>query len=276
MKKTLILLLVITVTLGCSSTKDHEPGDAAKNTTTDNAQMQLLINKFKPIIQGYWIRQDYIQKIIQTKSPLAASRLTVAAEIEINTNEIKGDSIVCSTGDNHDGSYATLKFIPGKKPSTITFNGQDLSYATKKGDTALRLAFGDGTKNGMVFYTYIRAFKKPQRDFADNLAQYLDDILVAGDYRLIDSGKSAQKVHFYKNGIVRGFIDLDKYFINYDLNSDVNDNLDAMYFKGPDKKQMNFTFKISVDTLKLYDTRENSDSTKLVVGDLKYQFVSQH
>jgi hypothetical protein len=276
MKKTLILLLIITVATGCSSTKDHEPGDSAKDAATDNTQTQLLIKKFKPIVHGYWIRKDYIEKIMQTRSVLAASDLVGAAEIEINTDEIEGDSLNVRVGDNHETGNSTLKFIRGKKTSTLVFNGQDLSYSTKNGNTTLRLAFGDDTQKGFVFYTYIRAYKKLDKDFADMLEEYLGNVLVAGDYRLIDSVKSTQKVHFDKHGIVNGFIDLDRYFINYDLNSDVNDNLDAIYFKGPNKKQMDFAFKISADTLKLYDTRENADSTSLLIGDLKYQFVRQH
>jgi hypothetical protein len=275
MKKIITLSLTIAFLAACSSSKNSQTANASAGTTVPNGQTTALIKKFKPIIQGYWIRKDYIQTIIQTKSPLAAERLTEAAEVEINTDEIKSDSIVCSTGDNHDGSYATLKFIRGKKPSTITFNGQDLSYSTKNGDTTLNLGFYDNAQKGFTFYTYVRAFKQPAHDFADNLEEYLDNILVTGDYSLLDSTRSTQKVHFDKNGGITGFLDLDKYFINYDLNSDVNDNLDGIYFKGPNKEQMNFTFKISADTLKFYDTRENADSTKLLIRGLKYQFVRQ-
>lgn len=276
MKNIITLSLVIAFLSACSSGKNSQTENTSSDNVVTNNQTATLIKEFTPIIQGYWIRKDFIQKVTETKSLLAASALTGAAEVEINTSEIKGDSIVCSTGDNHDGSYATLKFIPGKKPATITFNGQDLSYSIKNGDTTLTLGFYDDVQKGFIYYTYVRAFKNSLHDFADNLEQYIDNLLIAGDYKLLDSVKSSQKVHFDKNGKVTGFIDLERYFINYDLNSDVNDNLDAIYFKGPKKEQLNFTFKISADTLKLYDTRENADSTKLLVGDLKYQFVKQH
>ncbi len=275
MKRILILLLIITAATGCSSTKDHESGDAAKNETTDNTQTQLLIKKFKPIVHGYWIRKDYIEKIMQTRSVLAANDLVDAAEIEINTDEIKGDSLNVPVGDNHETGNSTLKFIPGKRPLTLVFNGQDLSYSTKKGDTTIRLAFSDDKQKGFVFYTYIRAYKKLDKDFADILEEYLANRLVAGDYRLLGNDKSAGGVHFDKNGNISGFPDFDRYIIEYDLNSDVNDNLDVIHCFGHVNAQMDFTFKISDDTLKLYNTRENADSSRLITGDLKYQFVRQ-
>ncbi|HEY2580995.1 MAG TPA: hypothetical protein VGI43_04275 [Mucilaginibacter sp.] len=272
MKKLFFAFLAICVFATCKGRTDSSTN---KPTGDSSIRTQKLIKKFTPIIQGDWINKYYAEKLIQSKSPLAALNFRDVVSIEINTDSIKGDSLVCLGGDAHDSGYSTLKFVAGKKPSTIKFNGQDLSYSVEKGDTTIRLAYYDGEKKQFLFHTYIRAFKRLRGNLGDALEEYIDKMLVAGNYNLIDSTKSSITVHFDEKGQVKGFLDFDKYFVNYDLNSDVNDNLDAMYFKGPNHEQLNFTFKISADTLKLYDTNENVDSTELLVGKLKYKLVRQ-
>ena len=104
---------------------------------------------------------------------------------------------------------------------------------------------------------------------------YINKILVAGNYSLIDSVGTAFKVNLSQDGKVSGFFNFKSYIINIDLNSDVNDNLDEISFETLSNANTNFSFKINKDTLELYDMYENVDSTKLVLGKLKYTLIRQ-
>ena len=275
MKKILSLVLTAVMLISCKSKTKLPDNDSAKNTTSSN-QAQELIKKFKPIIQGVWVKADYINKVIETKSPLASAGLATGLTIiYIDTNDIKQDSIVSMAGyGNHDGANVIIKFRPGKKPSTILFNDGDLSYSIENGDTVLTFPQYNESKKQFILTKYIRILKKLANDDLDfGMHFYINGKLVAGNYRLIDSAENQSNINFSDDGKVTGFLNFKSYIINIDLNSDANDNLDGIYFKTVHKENNNYTFKIIADTLNLYDTNENADSTELVLGKLKYKLV---
>jgi hypothetical protein len=104
---------------------------------------------------------------------------------------------------------------------------------------------------------------------------YINRFLFAGNYILKDSTGSVSKISFSEDGKVSGFLSCKSYLVNIDLNSDVNDNLDEIGFDIRTRHHSAYTFKIIADTLNLYDTYENADSTKLIQGELKYKLVRQ-
>jgi len=193
----------------------------------------------------------------------------------INTDDINGDSIIVPIGaGNHDGSNLTLKFIPGKNKSSIVFGDGELTYSIGHGDTILTFADFDKEKKQFIKTQYVRSFKRqPNDDLADGMDYYINKILVAGNYTLTNSIGTKLKINLSEDGRVSGFLNCKTYMINIDLNSDVNDNLDGIYFKTADKENKNFSFKINADTLILYTTEENKDSTELIQDKLKYKLV---
>lgn len=195
----------------------------------------------------------------------------------INSDSVKGDSIIVPVGaGNHDGSNLRLKFIPGKNKSTIVFGAGELSYLIEHGDTILMFSNFDEQKKHLVKTRFIRAYKRePNDELAYGMYYYINKILVAGNYSLIDSVGTAFKVNLSQDGKVSGFFNFKSYIINIDLNSDVNDNLDEISFETLSNANTNFSFKINKDTLELYDMYENVDSTKLVLGKLKYTLIRQ-
>jgi len=90
---------------------------------------------------------------------------------------------------------------------------------------------------------------------------------------MTDSLGVVSKINFDPHEKVKGFFDFKTYHINIDLNSDVMDNLDEIAFDGFTKHYISYSFKIDADTLKIYDTRPNADSTELVLDKLKYKLV---
>jgi len=228
------------------------------------------------MIQGVWVKADYVNKVSKTKSPLAASdQATGITIMYINTDNTNGDSIIVPVGSyNHDGSTLTLKFIPRENKSSIALGDGELAYSVGHRDTILTFANFDQEKKQFIKTQYIRTFKRqPNDDLADGIDYYINKILVAGNYTLTDSTGTKFKVNLSEDGKVSGFLNCKTYMINIDLNSDVNDNLDGIYFKSADKENKNFSFKINADTLSLYETYENADSTELLLGKLKYKLI---
>jgi hypothetical protein len=278
MKKILYLFLMISGFIACKSKTKPTINDSLANNSVTKKQTEELIKKFGPIIQGVWVKADYVNKVIKTKSPLAATdEATGITTMYINTDHIKGDSIVFIAGYfNHDSGDCIIKFHPGKNPSTILFNGKDLSYLIEKGDTTLTVFQYENKKNHFISAKYIRVLNKQSDDnFCYGLDYYINRALVTGNYTFTDSTGVNSKINFSEDGRVSGFLNFKTYSINIDLNSDVNDNLDEIGFDRYSKHHLSCSFKISADTLNLYETLENADSTELVLGKLKYKLVRQ-
>jgi len=278
MKKIILPFLVICLLGACKSKTTPTVEDSLKNSVAIKSQTDSLIKKFKPIVQGVWVKADYVEKVIKTKSPLAASDLAAwITTFYVNTDEITGDSIKFIAGyGNHDSGDVTIKFQAGKTPGTILFNGQDLSYSIENGVTTLLVPQYNETKKRYFKTKFIRILKKqPDNNLGYGLYNYINKSLVAGNYELTDSLGSTSKISFSEDGKVSGFLACKSYDINIDLNSDVNDNLDEISFNTDAKRLLSYSFKIIADTLKLYETGENADSTELVLGKLKYKLVRQ-
>jgi len=278
MKNYCLILLCFSVFAACKNNRKSGANDTLVKHTAPKDQSDEIIKKFKPIIQGVWVKSDYVEKVIKTKSPLAASDLaTWITVFYINTDQVTGDSIRFMVGyGNHDSGDVTIKFQPGKTPGTILFNGQDLSYSIENGDTSLLVPQYDEAKKQYFKTKFRRVLKRqPGNDLGYGLYNYINKSLVAGNYKLTDSLGSTSKISFSEDGKVRGFLNCKTYFINVDLNSDIDDNLDELSFDTDTRHNLSYSFKIIADTLNLYETHENADSTELVLGKLKYKLVRQ-
>ena len=261
----------------CKSSSKQETQDSAviKSVETPD-QSLILLQKFKPIINGVWVKSDYIDKINKTKSPLAAADLAVGiTTMAINTDLTKGDSLVVLAGyGNHEGGNAIIKFKSGKTSSTIIFNGEDLGYSIENGDTVLLVyeKIGDNKKPELVRYIKAPITGKPD-ELGSGLYELVNKALVAGDYTFADSTGKVSKVNFSMNGKTSGLQDFKTYAIDVDLNNGPMENLDGIGFDVYTKKHVDYTYKIIGDTLNLYSTRVNADSTEDILDKLKYKLI---
>lgn len=278
MKKILFTFLVVSVFISCKSKTNPTVNDSLVNNSPTKNQTDELIQKFKPFIQGVWVKADYFNKVIKTKSPLAAAdEATGITTMYINTDHIKGDSIVVSAGiDNHEGGNPVLKFQPGKNPSSIIFNDGELSYSVENGDTVLTLLQFDEAKKLLIKTKYIKALnKQADDDIGYGMNYIINKNLISGNYTLTDSLGIKTRVTFNNNGKVSYFPGLKTFFIDTDHGNDPMSNLDNIVFNFNTKNYAFYAFKINADTLNLYDTYANADSTELILGKLKYKLVRQ-
>ncbi|MDP9081619.1 MAG: hypothetical protein M3O71_29760 [Bacteroidota bacterium] len=276
MKKKLILLLIISAFIACKSKNSSTDKDSIINNTYSNKQSAELIQKFKPIIQGVWVKKDYIDKVVATKSPMTAADLASGlTTMYIETDSLKGDSMKVDAGwNNHEGSDLTLKFKPGKTSETILLGDFDLGYSIKNGDTSIVLYGYDKEKNEHTTTWYVKAFNK-QKNLGDGMGYLINKGLIAGTYKMTDSIGKSSTVTFTALGKVSGFENLKTYSIQNDLGGEPMNNLDNIMFDMDLKTRKDFTFKFNADTLSFYDTKANGDSTELLVDKLRYKFVRQ-
>jgi len=193
-------ILFITITsffLSCRSNTKQTAKDTI-TTKSDNGQTEKLIEKFKPIIQGVWVKKDYIDKVIQTKSPLAAiDECRGITIMYINTDHIEGDSLQFIAGYfNHDSGNVTIKFQPGGSLSSILFNDKDLNYSLENGDTTITVFQYDNRKKLIVKAKFIRVLN---RQFDDDLGYGMNYIInkeiLSGNYTLTDSTGRVSKIN---------------------------------------------------------------------------------
>lgn len=245
----------------------------------DAYQTQRLIDKFKPMVQGVWVKKDYLEKVILTKSPLAAADLANGiTTFFVNTDHIQGDSLIVPIGaGNHDGSTLVLRFNHGIKKSTLIFGGGNLGFKVEGKDTILIFEQFDEQKNAAIKTYFVRALRRqPDNNLGYGMEYVINKNIIAGDYRMTDSTGSIALINLENNGRVKGFLNFTAYSINIDLNSNVRDNLDEIFFTGGRAKDLSYSFKFNQDTLKLYETKVSSkDSDLLELGKLKYTLIRQ-
>ncbi|WP_121812720.1 hypothetical protein [Mucilaginibacter kameinonensis] len=187
---------------------------------------------------------------------------------------MKGDSIIVPVGwDNHDGSDVTLSFKKGKRPSSLIFGAGELCAAVDHRDTIITVYYPNN-KGQIKTTPFIRANSKEIMQIADGMYRLINKVLIAGTYNLQDSTANSV-VMFSIDGKVQGFRGFKNYTINIDLNSDAMDNLDEIGFRNDIKHHASYSFKFDGDTLKLYDTKPNADSSLLILDKLRYKLVKQ-
>ncbi|MES2062932.1 MAG: hypothetical protein V4456_13485 [Bacteroidota bacterium] len=275
MKQFLLPVLIIILFASCKSNTKQPLIDSASNTTVVDHSKELIA-EFKPIMQGVWVKKSYVDKVIATRSPLAAvdEALDMTALL-FDRNTIQGDSLMVLVGwGNHDSSEMTLRFKPGTRKHSLLFGLGELQYAIVNRDTLLTLYWPDEKTHHTKATMYKKSPVKSD-DLGSGLEYFINKGLVTGDYVLKDSTGNTSKVSFNTNGKISGFQNFTNYGINIDLNTDAMDNLDEIGFNNGKGAHKWYSFKINADTLKLYETRPNSDSSLLILDKLKYTLIKQ-
>jgi hypothetical protein len=254
-------------------------------------QTKELIRKFKPIIQGVWVKSNYVSAICKTKSAHKSSNeLGGVASFIIGLESIKSDSVhVGYSLNNHEGSDFVLHFLLGKnsnclktslRDDELSSNFYELGYVTKEKNTTLVLYHY--TKNNHLIdstnYFKVAGKDSGENDMSWGIQHIINEKLISGNYTTTDSTGAVLKIRFDNNGTVSGFYDFKKYFINTDFEAEAepDNNLDEIgVYESNIGKAIWYPFKINSDTLDLYVPMKNADSTLLSLDKLKYKLVRQ-
>jgi hypothetical protein len=271
LKNFIYAIACIFLVVSCKSKADKAHTDQVKSV--DN-QTQLLINNLKPIIQGVWVKRDYIEKVIKTQSPIQANDKVIGiTTMHFNSAPIDGDSLIARVSyDNHQAGDVILKFEAGKNRSAMPFGENELGYSTQNGDTTLILY--QYYNKQWVLTPYVKALKQSAgNDLQEGINYLINKGLIAGTYSFTDSLGKIKDVTFNADGTVAGLLNFKRYFVENSFESKKMNNLDQITFNMFTSEEKPYTFKIDNNTLNLYEIKANADSTLLVRGKLKYQLL---
>lgn len=232
---------------------------------------KTLKEEFTPIVQGLWVKKDYIDQILQKKSVAAVPQsyydITV---MNVSTDLGKGDSITVRVGKvTHGLTYVHLYFRPGTKPHTIQMADTDLSYKIDGKDTVITLNYILGGKPDST--KYVKALHyAPKNNVGDGLDTMLNKGLFAGKYNLTENGIN-KEVTFTVGGKITGLANYKTYYVNNDFVIGGN-NIDGLTFDMRLGKPSGLAYKIKADTLNLYTTSVD-ENEHTIIKDLKYTLV---
>lgn len=267
MLKNVLLAGLIIFIISCQS----KPDKAITLQSSSADTTQQVIAKLKPVLQGVWIKQDYLQTIIDTKSPLlAADKAVGITTMQIDTAGIAGDSLkVAVTYDNQQYGDVPLKFKPGKNKTAMLFGENELGYRIANGDTTLLLY--QFYQKQWVISTYLKSLPKLSgNDLQEGLAYLINKNLFSGKYSHTDSLGKVKPVVFGANGGVSGFGSFNHYTVENTFADKTMNNLDQITFNQFSSSEKTFAFKIEQRILRLFDIKKDERSRRLLQGKLEY------
>lgn len=281
MKKLLYLSVIIILFSNCHS---KQIATDSTKTTIITGPAQELIKKFKPILSGVWVTNDYIDDLIKTRSPYNSSdKFGGMASLIIDADSIHGDSIVAGVSlNNHEGGQFVIYFKKGINPAALPLKIEyesgthfyDLGYKVNKKDTNLIVFRYDQNKRLIDQIKYTKVLDKDLNDDAAYGIEFITNKkLITGKYTITDSTGNVSNIEFTNEGKITGFSDFSNYYVNTDFAAGPANNIDQLSFDVSTKHQKDFAFKIKEDTLNIYRTTSNADSTLLFFGKLAYKMV---
>ncbi|MBD1392715.1 hypothetical protein [Mucilaginibacter glaciei] len=221
-----------------------------------------------------WVKQDYIDKIISTRSPLLASDKVIGiTTMHFNTAQIAADSLVAGVSyDNHNPGSVVLRFKPGKSNSGLPFGENELGYSTKNRDTSLLLY--QYYQNKWVITPYVKALQQSSgTNLQEGIAYLINKNLFAGNYTLTDSLGKLSTVKFKNNGEVTAFFNFKKYTVENSFDNKTLNNLDQITFNIFSSDEKTYIFKIDGNDLNLFESKKDTKAGLLVRGRLLYKLV---
>ena len=214
--------------IGCRSKTKSPSTDSISSSVSAKDQSAELIQKFKPIIQGVWVKSDYIDKVIKTKSPLKAmGEASGITTMVFNTDKISGDSLKVGVGwENHEGGELTLKFEQGLfKNSLKVYLGTDTSggfheigLSFDKRDTTLVLYHFNKHNKVIEKISYLKVYNHIGDDLGSAIHYIINKQIIAGTYSTKDSIGIPSPVNFTTEGNISGFLGFKTYYLNIDIN----------------------------------------------------------
>ena len=271
MKRIIYLPLILTILISCKSKDDQDNGSGNRlNESPD------LIQQFKPVIGGVWVKKNYIKKLVKSKSPLAAAeRVMGITTLYIDTEKLKGDSILVPVSwNNHKGNNVALRFQPGKNTTTIMLGDDELSYSIKRNDTTLIIYHYDDATKETITAKYIKALNsQPAGDFNYGMNYMINKGLMAGRYDATDNTGKTYNVIFTEDGKVSGLPGLSTYFVQNDMTGPKQE-VDVILFNRGTTNPIAYAFERTKKTLNLYQTTAKPDST-LTLGNVVYKLIKR-
>jgi PBP1b-binding outer membrane lipoprotein LpoB len=273
MKRLSYLLILLSILASCTGNEGDQ--DASNNRPLD--QSAALLHQFKPVINGVWVKKNYIRKLVKSKSPLAAAeRAKGITTMFIDTAKLKGDSIVVPAGwNNQKASNVILRFQPGRNTTTVMLGDDELSYTIKNGDTTLVIYHYNPDTKETTSDKYIKAFNKQQSTDVHYAMNYMiNKGIISGKYDGTDNAGHKISAAFTDDGKVTGLPGFNTYLVQNYQAADARNATDNIIFNLNQSNQTVYSFSINKRNLSLYQASANNASGQNR-GLLKYQLTKK-
>ena len=277
MKKFIFILLLFAIS--CTENKEKNPKKAPVSLS---AKTNLL-----SIIHGGWVKQEYVDSIIKTKSPYRSNKQYLSnVELIIDTANLTGDTVMnpaCfSNGKESFYFKIVIKQDSLNKPSMqMVYNhnymNMDffLEYSISAGDTILYMVKKD-LINGEIKskIPYKRIYNNPSVNYyVDPTTVFLNRTLITGKYKLYDAKNRliSNKVEFKEAGQVEGFSSFKNFYLEsyYGSANSQNYNFDYIVLSAPEKRSV-YRWTLKKDIFKFYDIIP--DGNKADMEHFKFTF----
>jgi hypothetical protein len=291
MAKAFYIFLFISLMLSCKSGTKQAVDDSAKiivDTALLSTSSAEVAQKFKPFIEGIWVKQSYIDALEKTKSPYKSRKsLGGVALMMIDFKSVNADKLTIGYSlGNHEGASFDLFFKTGQTTNSLKTDLKDygvksdyfeLGYVVNNKDTSVVLFHYNEAQKLINKTLYIKVANKASN--ANDLGWGIEFItnkqLITGRYKTTDINATVTDVEFDINGDVSGFPNFNSYYISTDFAAGSENNLDMIIFDPSATQEKSYTYKISADTLKLFYTKSNADHTELMIGELAYILIKK-
>jgi hypothetical protein len=242
------------------------------------------LQRVSPFMRGVWVKTDYLAAIKRTRSPFAASsKLTDIVALSIDPRQAAGDSLVIGASlNNHEGASFSALLRQGLQLTSLPVtwpdyvqptNFYELSYRITASDTAVLLNKYNPQKRLLQSVQFSRVPGVPfsETSPSDGLQYFVNRQLLAGTYTATDAKGNKKQVQFSPTGQVTGLDGFREYYLATDFAVTMENNLDNIIFDIGTKRQQDFVYTISQDTMRLYTAQVVEPD--LVRGPLQYTLV---
>jgi len=278
MKKIIIFSFgIFLLIISCSNNKKNTNNSSQTTLKTDS-----LKQVFCPIIGGVWVISDYIEEIKKTKSPQKSSNhLGFISAMVIYE---KSDSVIIGVSlNNHEGFNFTAYFEQTQNKNSLKTNIPDyynelnyyeLGYEKINDEIFLFLYHYDQTNKLLNKTKYTKIAKnQSDSDMAFGIQLIVNELLFSGNYLIIDTTNTEQKVVFQTDGSVNGLSNFKDFYILTDFATSPEICPDIVIFDLHKPTQKDFAFQLKKDAIYLYSIIEKDDNMEL--DTLIYTLVKQ-
>lgn len=281
MKHILPFIIVSIMLVACQAKQQVE----TKNEYIEsklNFNNQIDIQSFRPLMEGSWVKSDYLEILEKTKSSLAAwHHVGDVTSFYFNFDKLKGDSLKFGVNyGNHEGDELYLYFREISAKNTFAakvegyekYNFIDRFYEFQLESPYIFLRKYDKKHNLLETTKYTRVSTEKVNHVTEGLSFALNSNIIAGKYWY-----NNQEIFFDNNGKTN-FLGFSKYNIWEDFNGPDNLETDGLTLSGNQKFSTLF-LKIEKDSLLFFETIEQKDEFDQTFiagkGELKYTLLKQ-
>lgn len=245
------LLLTAILCIGVSCERHNSV--ASKTEKIVNTIEENVIQTLK----GVWVKSDYIEDIVKTRSPILASdKLDGVVTLIIDPEKLSGDSLVVGISiNNHEGDFFNVFLEQGQNVNFVRADMKDyrtksnyfeLGYELTAKDTLALLHKYDINNNLIEKHEFKRVcMSQDDNDAAYGLELVVNRLLFTGTYSFIDSLKQKKTVQLTDDGHVKGFGVYKEYYVITDFA--VEKDFDEIQFD-----HQSYSYQFKGDTLKLF------------------------